>query len=189
LRITGIPTSEATAAVARRLGIPLDAMTVGRKIDLTIDGADQIERATLNLIKGAGGALVREKRIARASRRMIVIADDSKLVRQLGTGGKLPVAIEPARSRPALEGLMALGGSATLRQQDGRPYVTDDGLVIADCEFGAIVDAAGLEARIAAIPGVVESGLFIGLAEAAMVAGAAGVQILKQVGLSGDSAP
>lgn len=189
LRVTGIPTSEATAAVAQRLGIPLEPMTAGRRIDLTIDGADQIERATLNLIKGGGGALLREKRVAQASRRMIVIADDSKLVARLGEGGKLPVAIEPARSRQSIEGLTALGAAVTLRQADGHPYVTDDGFAIADCAFGAIAGAPGLEARIAGVPGIVESGLFIGLADTAMVAGLAGVQILKRAGLSSDSVP
>jgi ribose 5-phosphate isomerase A len=189
LRVTGIPTSEAMAAAAQRLGIPLEPMTAGRRIDLTIDGADQIERATLNLIKGGGGALLREKRVAQASRRMIVIADDSKLVTRLGDGGRLPVAIEPARSRQSIEGLTALGATVTLRQVDGRLYVSDDGLAIADCAFGAIADASGLEARIAAIPGVVESGLFVGLADTAMVAGPAGVQILKPAGSIGDSVP
>jgi ribose 5-phosphate isomerase A len=189
LRVTGIPTSEATAAAAQRLGIPLEPMTAGRRIDLTIDGADQIERATLNLIKGGGGALLREKRVAQASRRMIVIADDSKLVARLGTGGKLPVAIEPARSRQSIEGLTALGAAVTLRQADGHSYVTDDGLAIADCTFGAIADAPGLEARISAIPGVVESGLFIGLAEMAIIGGPVDVQILKPASLTSDSVP
>ena len=178
LRMSGVPTSERTADLARRYGIPLVPFD-GRPIDVAIDGADEIERNTLNLIKGGGGSLVREKLIARASRRFIVIADERKLVDQLGVHGPLPVALLPFTRQLALRELAALDAPGTIRQAGGRDVVTDDGLVIADCICGAITDARALATRIAAIPGVVDSGLFLGLAAEAIVAGRAGVRVLS----------
>lgn len=176
LRIVGVPTSERTASLARRYSIPLVPFD-GRPIDLAIDGADEIARGTLNLIKGGGGSLVREKLIARASRRFIVIADERKLVDQLGTHAPLPVALLSFARARVLQELAALGAAGTIRQAGGRDFVTDDGLVIADCACGVIADPAALAPRIAAIPGVVDSGLFLGLAAEAIVAGAAGVRV------------
>src|SRR5579883_1219122 len=178
LRVSGIPTSQRTAGLARQCGIPLVPFG-GRPIDLAIDGADEIERDTLNLIKGGGGSLVREKLIARASRRFIVIADDRKLVDRLGAHEPLPVALLPFARQLVLHELAALGASGTIRQAGGRDFVTDDGLIIADCACGAIADAMALATRIAAIPGVVDSGLFLGLATEAIVAGRAGVRALS----------
>lgn len=180
LRMSGVPTSERTAALARQHGIPL-APFDGRSIDLAIDGADEIERDTLNLVKGGGGSLVREKMIARASRRFIVIADERKLVDRLGAQAPLPVALLPFARQLALHDLAALGAAGTVRQAGGSDFVTDDGLIIADCACGAIADAAMLATRIAAIPGVVDSGLFLGLAAEAIIAGRAGVRVLSPV--------
>lgn len=178
LRMSGVPTSERTADLARRCGIPLVPFD-GRPIDVAIDGADEIERNTLNLIKGGGGSLVREKLIACASRRFIVIADERKLVDRLGVHGPLPVALLPFTRQLALRELAALGAPGTIRQAGGRDVVTDDDLIIADCSCGAITDARALAARIAAIPGVVDSGLFLGLTAAVIVAGRAGVRVLS----------
>ncbi|MDE1902767.1 MAG: ribose-5-phosphate isomerase RpiA [Alphaproteobacteria bacterium] len=178
LRMSGVPTSERTAGLARQHGIPLMPFD-GRPIDVAIDGADEIERDTLNLIKGGGGSLVREKLIARASRRFIVIADERKLVDRLGVHGPLPVALLPFTRQLVLRELAALGAPGTIRQADGRDVVTDDGLIIADCICGAITDARVLATRIAAIPGVVDSGLLLGLVAEAIVAGRTGVRVLS----------
>lgn len=178
LRMSGVPTSERTAGLARQHGIPLVPFD-GRPIDVAIDGADEIERNTLNLIKGGGGSLVREKLIARASRRFIVIADERKLVDRLGVHGPLPVALLPFTRQLVLRELAALGAPGTIRQADGRDVVTDDGLIIADCICGAITDARVLATRIAAIPGVVDSGLLLGLVAEAIVAGRTGVRVLS----------
>lgn len=180
LKVSGVPTSERTAGLARQCGIPL-APFDGRSIDLAIDGADEIERDTLSLIKGGGGNLVREKLIARTSRRFIVIADERKLVDRLGAHVSLPVALLPFARQLALHELAALGAAGTIRQTGRRDFVTDDGLMIADCACGAIADAKTLATRIAAIPGVVDSGLFLGLAAEAIVAGRAGVCVLSPV--------
>lgn len=178
LRMSGVPTSERTADLARQHGIPLVPFD-GRPIDLAIDGADEIERGTLNLVKGGGGSLVREKLIARASRRFIVIADERKLVDRLGGLAPLPVALLPFARRRVLHDLAALGAAGTIRQAGGRDFGTDDGLIIADCACRAIADATTLARRIAVIPGVVDSGLFLGLVAEAIVAGRAGVRVLS----------
>lgn len=179
LRITGVPTSERIAAIARRHGIPLAPLD-GRSIDMAIDGADEIERSTLNLIKGGGGSLVREKLVARASRRFVVIADDSKLVERLGAHVRLPVALLPFARALVLNRLVALGVAGAIRQNGGRDFVTDDGLLIVDCACGAIADPAALAARLSAVPGVVDCGLFLGLASEVIVAGAAGVRTIAR---------
>lgn len=180
LRLSGVPTSERTAGLARQYGIPLVPFD-GRPIDLAIDGADEIERGTLNLVKGGGGSLVREKLIARASRRFIVIADERKLVDRLVSHAPLPVALLPFARQFALHELAALGAAGTIRQADGRDFVTDDGLIVADCACDAVADAATLAMRIAAIPGVVDNGLFLGLTAEAIVAGRAGVRVFSPV--------
>lgn len=178
LRMSGVSTSERTADLARHYGIPLMPFD-GQPIDFAIDGADEIERHTLNLIKGGGGSLVREKLIARASRRFIVIADDRKLVDRLGAHSPLPVALLPFTRQLALRELATLGAPGKIRQVAGRDFVTDDGLIVADCMCGELTDARSLATRIAAIPGVVDSGLFLGLAAEAIVAGRAGVRVLS----------
>jgi ribose 5-phosphate isomerase A len=163
LRFVGIPTSEQTAARATALGIPLTSFTPHLLIDLTIDGADEVERGTLNLIKGLGGALLREKIVASNSRRLAIIVDEAKLVDRLGTRTPVPVevvafGVEATRTR-----IEALGADARMRvTAAGEPFVTDSGNRIRDCNFGPIADPPRLEERIRRVVGVVESGLFIG---------------------------
>ena len=179
LRVLGIPTSEATAALARRLGIPLASLGQHRRIDLTIDGADQVERGTLHLIKGLGGALLREKIVAAASARLIVAVDESKLVDRLGDRTALPVEIVPFGWRTTLDRLTALGCAPRLRRAGGQPFTTDGGNYIADCALREILDPPALEARLSAVVGVIETGLFIGLASTIMVGRPAGVEIIE----------
>ena len=176
----GIPTSERTAVIAKRLGIPLTDFERSPKIDLAIDGADQVERGTLNLVKGLGGALLREKIIAGASKTVVIVADESKLVPQLGGATPVPVEIVRFGWQTVLERLRGLGCTAELRRIEQATFVTDGGNYIADCSFDAIPDAAALEASIARIVGVVESGLFVGMATQAMIGTAEGVEILAR---------
>lgn len=179
LKVAGIPSSEETAAAARRLGIPLTDFATHRRIDLTIDGADQIARGTLDLIKGLGGALLREKMIATACKAMIVIADETKLVPQLGGATPLPVEIVRFGHEATLERLAALGAAPVLRQAGAQPFVTDNGNYIADCRCAAIADPAALDARLREVVGVVVTGLFYGLATKAIIGSASGVEIIE----------
>jgi ribose 5-phosphate isomerase A len=167
LDVACVPSSDATEALARELGIPLLDWTDGATLDMTVDGADEVDPG-LRLIKGGGAALVREKIVAAASRQMTVIVDESKIVPWLGAF-PLPVAIIPfGRERT----LLRLNGfaPATLRTSDGRPVVTDDGLMVADLAFGdQIQDPEGLDAALLATPGVAATGLFLGIATRAVV--------------------
>ena len=179
LRFVGIPSSERTAARATSAGIPLTSFAEHRQVDLTIDGADEVERGTLNLIKGLGGALLREKIVAAASRRLAIIIDGSKLVDRLGTRAPVPVEVVAFGQEATRAALEVLGASARLRVSPaGEPFVTDGGNRILDCSFGPITDPARLEERIGRIVGVVESGLFIGRADPVFVADADGVHRL-----------
>jgi ribose 5-phosphate isomerase A len=179
LRFLGIPTSERTTAQARAAGIPLTSFAEHRQIDLTIDGADEVERGTLNLIKGLGGALLREKIVAAASRRLAIIVDGTKLVDRLGTHVPVPVEVVTFGLDATQAGLEVLGASARLRLSPaGDPFVTDGGNRILDCSFGPIADPARLERRIERLVGVIESGLFISRADPVFVAEAAGVRRL-----------
>jgi len=180
LSVAGIPTSEGTAALAKRLGVPLTDLERNRRIDLTIDGADQIERGTLNLVKGLGGALLREKIVAEASARMIVIADASKLVQRLGDATPLPVEIVPFGWPLVLDRLKELRAECVLRREGDVPFVTNGGNYVADCRFDTIADAAALQVKLKSITGVVETGLFIGLASQAMIGRSDGVEILER---------
>ena len=166
--MVGLPTSDGTAALARQHGIPLTSFAEVARLDLTIDGADQLD-GKLRLIKGGGGALLREKIVASLSERVVIIADSSKHVESLGAF-PLPVEVVPFVA-PALQPkLAALGCQAELRKgADGTPYRTDENNVIIDCAFGRIADPEALARRLDAMPGVVEHGLFIGLAERAIV--------------------
>jgi ribose 5-phosphate isomerase A len=177
-----VPTSEVTAAQARELGIPLTDLGATPRLDLTIDGADEIGPG-LDLIKGAGGALLREKIVAAASERMVVIADSSKLVDALGA---CPLPIEVNRfglgvTSHAIAGLLATAGAeGGLRQRlaaDGQPFVTDGGHYIIDALFGRISAPKALSLALLEIPGVVQHGLFIGMCQRAYVAGPQGVRI------------
>jgi ribose 5-phosphate isomerase A len=168
LKITGIPTSLQTADLARAAGIPLTTLDEHPEIDITIDGADEID-SKLNLIKGGGGALLREKVVASASSKMVVVADSGKVVPVLG---KFPLPVEIISfARTVIEKkIVALGGSPKLRcKSDGSPYLTDNSNQILDCSFGKIADPAELARELTGIPGIVEHGLFIGLATVALV--------------------
>jgi len=179
LHFLGIPTSERTAAQARAAGIPLTSFAQHRQIDLTIDGADEVERGTLNLIKGLGGALLREKIVAAASRRLAIVVDGSKLVDRLGTHSPVPAEVVAFGLEATQAALEVLGASARLRlSQAGEPFVTDNANRILDCSFSPIADPARLEERIRHIVGVVESGLFISRADPVFVADAGGVHRL-----------
>lgn len=179
LRVVGVPTSEFTEQQARSLGIPVSTLDEYPAIDLTIDGADEVELGPLNLIKGRGGALLREKIVASASKRLVIIVDESKLVGRLGSRFALPVELIPFGWRVAARKLEALGAKIALRSgQDGKPYVTDGGHYIVDCAFGPIASPAKLECELNNMVGVVEHGLFLGMATEVIVAGQDGVKVL-----------
>jgi len=167
LKVRCIPTSRATEELARRLGIPLADLSQVRRLDLTIDGADEVGPECC-LIKGGGGALLREKLVASASKEFIIVVDETKLVEHLGAF-PLPVEIVPFGWRVTLRRLEGLGCEAALREQGGRPFTTDNGNYIIDCHFREIADPARLEQEIDLIPGVAECGLFIGLADRIIV--------------------
>lgn len=186
LQVTCVPTSEVTATQARSLNIPLATLDEIPELDLTVDGADEIDDQ-LQLIKGAGAALLREKIVAAASKQMIVIADASKHVKQLGAFA-LPIEVIPfgleVTKRAIVTAAAKAGahGPVTLRMaKDGGILVTDGGHYIVDGAFGAIPDAAALAQALNAVPGVVEHGLFIGLATGAVIAGAAGTVVMGSV--------
>jgi len=180
LDIIAVPTSEVTRADAERAGIRLTTLDETPALDLTVDGADEIG-PDLSLIKGGGGALLREKIVAAASARMIVIADDSKLVDTLGRF-PLPVEVAPfgfAATMRAVELASDRAGKAVLRcGKDGHAFVTDGGHWIIDVALGRIDEPKALAQRLAGIPGVMEHGLFIGLAQAAIIAGPDGVRVI-----------
>lgn len=168
LRIIGIPTSVATGELAREVGIPLTTLDEHPEIDITIDGADEVD-PQLRLIKGGGGALLREKIIATASKRMVVVADSSKLVPALGKF-PLPVEIIPFARVVLEKKITALGATCKQRTRpDGTDFVTDEGHHILDCSFGKIADPPALALALSDMPGVVEHGLFIGIAKLALV--------------------
>jgi len=180
LRIAGIPTSETSAALAREMNVPLTSFAQHRHIDLTIDGADQVARGTLDLIKGLGGALLREKIVASASRRMIVIVDETKMVDCLGDLTKLPIEIVQFGYETVIERLTSIGCAPQLRMAENGPFITDGGNYIADCAVGLIHDAARMQAKLAGIVGVVESGLFVGLASKIIVGTDRGVEVFER---------
>lgn len=181
LKIVGIPTSERTAAQARGLNIPLATFAEYSRIDLTIDGADEVERGTLNLIKGLGGALLREKIVATAGDRLIIVVDEEKLVDQLGDHTPVPVEVTQFGWQATAAKLTKLGAEPVLRHAaEDHPFITDGGNYILDCKFGKIADSAKLERDIGMTVGVVESGLFIGRSTAVIVAAATGVEVLTR---------
>ena len=171
LRITGIATSSKTEALARSLGIPLSTLDEHQRIDLAIDGADEVERGTLSLIKGRGGALLEEKLVAAASQRFAVVVDESKVVDRLCDARQpIPVEVVPFGWKSTARRLAALGAEWTLRPSaEGRPFLTDGGHYILDCAFPPF-DAAQLLQQIDSTVGVVEHGLFLGMATEVLVA-------------------
>jgi ribose 5-phosphate isomerase A len=168
LKIVSIPTSQATKELADELGIPLTTLEAHPEIDIDIDGADEID-PQLNLIKGGGGAFLREKIVASVSRRFLVVADSAKQVARLGKF-PLPVEVIPFAQALITHRIQLLGAKVVLRHHpDGNAYITDEGHHILDCTFGEIAEPPALAEKLRAIPGVVEHGLFIGMAEMALV--------------------
>jgi ribose 5-phosphate isomerase A len=184
LRVRGVPTSRRSGELARAAGIPLVSLDQVDRLDLTIDGADEIQVATFHVVKGKGGALLREKLVACASDLEILAVDETKLVDRLGEHDPLPVEVVPFGWRLVRRALADLGGVPVLRSTDpaapgSAPFVTDNANYILDCRFPPVDDPPALERAIKAITGVVESGLFIGLVDRVVVAGADGVRVLE----------
>ncbi len=177
LNIIGIPTSKQTEEIAVQQGISLSTLGEHPVIDMTIDGADEVN-PTLNLIKGAGGALVREKIIAHASKRLVIIADEGKLVEQLGSNFPVPVEVVPFGWGATQLALNRICRSSTLRPD----FVSDNGNYILDCGFDGIPDPSTTESLINNLPGVVENGLFINRTDQVIIGAASGIQILKRQG-------
>ena len=174
--IIGFATSSATLREAETLGIPLLSEELPCAIDVTIDGADEVDPA-LNVIKGGGGALLREKIVAQASRRLVIVVDESKLSPQLGVTWPVPLEVMQYGFASQARFLEAIGGEVRLRlHADGTPYVTDNGNWIVDCRFGPIDDLTGLARTLEGRAGIVEHGLFLGMATDLVVAGAGGVR-------------
>ncbi len=183
LRITAVPTSERSAAQAREGGIELVELASGMRLDLTIDGADSVAAGSLDLVKGLGGALLREKMVAQASNKLLIVVDGSKLVDRLGANAPVPVEVAPFGWRATAGRIEALGARPVLRQgASGAPFHTDGGNLILDCHVAPLADPAALDASLQAIVGVVETGLFIGRTAAAYVADPAGVRTLFPTG-------
>jgi ribose 5-phosphate isomerase A len=168
LHVTGVPTSEPTARLAKQEGIALSPLAEAGVLDMTVDGADEVD-PNLDLIKGYGRAMVREKIVAASSRRLIILVGEEKLVPQLGSRGKLPVEVIPFGLSLCERQLRELGCEPVLFLKEGSPFLTDNGNHILDCRIGPIADAVKLEADIRAIPGVVGTGLFLGMANAVLV--------------------
>jgi len=168
LRIQGVPTSLRTEKLARDLHIPLTTLDTHPLLDLTLDGADEVD-PSLDMIKGGGGAHFREKVVARASRQEIILVDSSKLVKRLGERFAVPVEVHPFAWRVAATRLEAMGCVPVLREAGAEPFKTDNGNVILDCKFPGIDDAAALEKELDHIVGVLANGIFVGLATAVIV--------------------
>lgn len=177
LQIKGIPTSVRTENLARELGIPLISFADADTLDVCIDGADELN-SRLELVKGGGGALLREKLVAAASRKFVVVADATKKVATLGKF-PLPVEIVQFAWETTFRRVNALGVAPKMRLHEGRPYVTDNGNYILDCACGTIPDAPALNRELKMMAGVVETGLFIGMADVAIVAGESDIEVLE----------
>jgi ribose 5-phosphate isomerase A len=172
LHVSGIPTSDATSQLAGGLGIPLGTLDSDTPLDLTVDGADEVEEGTLNLIKGWGGALARERIVAAASRRLVILVTGEKLVQRLGSRGKVPVEIVPFAEPFVRRRIQQLpeGLGPALRVETSRPFVTDNGHWILDCSLRPPPDVFVLDRALRSIPGVVDTGFFLGTASVVLVA-------------------
>ncbi len=177
--IAAVPTSLATEAAAIELGIPLTTLAERPRVDITIDGADEVD-PDFNLIKGGGGAHLREKIVAQATERLVIVVDESKLSQQLGANWPVPVEVIPFNWESQAEYLRRLGGAPALRMAGGEPFHSDQGNIILDCDFGPIAEPAALDARLNARAGIVEHGLFIGMARDVVVSGAGGLRHLRK---------
>jgi ribose 5-phosphate isomerase A len=178
--VLGVPTSHQTEMEAIEVGIPLTTLSEHPELDLGLDGADQIS-GCLDAIKGGGGALLREKVVALASQLYILVADERKLTDMLGIGQSLPVEVLPFALGPVLRGIEGLGGKAIVRAGSGKlgPVVTDNGNFIVDADFGMISRPRELDAELMSIPGILETGLFLGIADLAYVGTEMGVRKIK----------
>lgn len=179
LRIRGVPTSEGTAQVAREVGIPLLTLGDVEQLDLTVDGADEVD-PELNLIKGYGAALVREKIVAATSKKLVILVGDEKIVPVLGARGILPVEVVPFGEALCKRRLEALGLKSKPRMKDGAVLVTDNGNHILDCAVTAIADPAGLDREILQIPGVLGTGIFPGMADVVLVQRGDTVEVMER---------
>jgi|SRR5215471_6271346 len=179
LKVVGIPTSERTAAHARRLGIPIATFAEHQRLDVTIDGADEVQLGTLDLIKGLGGALLREKIVASASDHLVIVVDQEKLVERLGEHTGVPVEVTQFGWQATAVALAKLGCVPERRYAAGeQPFITDGGNYILDCRFGPLADPRAIEKSIAMTVGAVESGLFVGRSSMVVVASTTGVEVL-----------
>lgn len=179
LRIVGIATSNASEELGRAVGIEIGELADHPIVNVTIDGADEVD-SDLNLIKGLGGALVREKIVAAATETEIIVVDESKLVDHLGQKSPLPVEIVKFAREATVRSLRELGCEPKLRVKDGELFVTDNGNYIADCRFNKIADPRALETQINLVPGVVDNGLFVDMADAVIVASSEGIRTLRK---------
>jgi ribose 5-phosphate isomerase A len=179
--IVGVPTSIRTESAAQELGIPLTTLEEAGTLDLTVDGADEVD-PRLDLIKGLGGALLREKMVAQVTRRLIIIIDVGKLVEQLGTRGPLPVEVIPFAWKSHLPFLEALGAEAAIRQDSrGSPFTTDNGNYLLHCRFpGGILDPTELQNTLANRAGIVDTGLFLDLADEVIVGGEGEARVVSR---------
>ncbi len=181
LRITAVPTSERSAAQAREGGITLVELGRRTRLDLTIDGADAVEAGSLNLVKGLGGALLREKMVAQASAKLLIVVDGSKLADRLGMTSLIPVEVTPFAWEATAGQIEDIGGLPSLRLASaGAPYRTDGGNFILDCHMAPIADPAAMDSTLQAIVGVIETGLFIGRTTTVFVADPGGVRTLTR---------
>lgn len=173
MKVRGVPTSDASEALARAGGIPIVTLEEAGTLDIDFDGADEVD-PRLNLIKGYGGALVREKIVVASSRRFIVLVGEEKMVRKLGSRGDLPVEVIPFGLSLATRKIKALGLRPQVREHQGKPYITDNGNLILDCGVNGIANPARLDRELLAIPGVLGTGLFVAMADMVLVAQTSG---------------
>jgi len=183
MKVIGIPTSRESEELGRSVGIMIGELRDNPVVDLTVDGADEVDPG-LNLIKGLGGALVREKIVAYATEFEIIVVDDSKIVEYLGQKAPLPVEIVKFAHEATVNRLRDIGCQPKLRMKDGQMFVTDNGNYIADCRFERIDSPQSLEAEINMVPGVVDNGLFVGLADKVIVASKDGIRTMERRGIT-----
>ncbi len=179
LKVAGIPTSEESRRLAEEVGVPLTSFKEHPVIDVTVDGADEVSPA-LDLIKGLGGALVREKIVAHASKRVVIVVDETKLVDKLGIKTVIPVEVIPLAADRVVLQLKDWGGEVRIREKDGQWFISDNGNVILDWKHGVVEQPASLEKQVKLVTGVVDSGIFAGVAQRVIVAGASGIRSLER---------
>jgi ribose 5-phosphate isomerase A len=179
LKVAGIPTSEESTRLAIEAGVPLTTFRDHAEIDVTVDGADEVS-PELDLIKGLGGALVREKIVAHASRRVVIVVDETKLVERLGLKTVIPVEVIPFAIDRVIPQLKQWGGEAYAREKNGKPFLSDNGNAILDWHHGVIDQPAVLERQLKAIPGVIDSGIFANVAQCVIVASASGIRKIER---------